>query len=61
MPKRDVQDEDQQEHGIIAFYSGGPGEPYYRPVLECSCGFSSGRSDSWEDAGSAVDAHLKSC
>ncbi len=72
--KQDVQDRDtiyqplngktfeiEQEHGITAFYAGGPGEPYYQPVLECSCGFSSYRCDSWEDAGSAIDAHLKSC
>lgn len=49
---------DEQEHGVEACYSGGPGEPYYRPVLDCLCGFSSGRCDNWEEAGSLMDAHI---
>lgn len=44
-------------HEISACYSGGPGEPYYRPVLQCSCGFSTGRQDAWEDAGRVFDEH----
>ncbi len=47
------------EHAIDACYSGGPGEPYYQPVLMCSCGFETGRCDNWEIAGSAMDDHLK--
>ncbi len=46
------------EHGVTAFYAGGPGEPYYQPVLECLCGWSSSRSDSWQDAGEAMDRHI---
>lgn len=61
LSKQDISDEDVQEHGITAFYSGGPGEPYYQPVLECTCGFSSGRSESWQEAGIAIDEHLNSC
>ena len=59
--KQDIADKDQQEHGIHAFYAGGPGEPYYQPVLDCTCGFSSGRCDSWKEAGSLIDSHLESC
>lgn len=48
-------------HGIEdAVYSGGPGEPYYRPVMDCMCGFSTGRCASWADAGMAFDLHLAS-
>ena len=49
-----------RKHGIDhAAYYGGPGEPYYRPVLECLCGWSTSRADSWEDAGRELDEHLK--
>ncbi len=57
--KQDIEDEDLQEHGITAFYAGGPGYPYYQPVLECTCGFSSGRCDNWEEAGECMDSHLE--
>lgn len=47
------------EHGIaLAVYAGGPGEPYYRPVIECSCGYSTGRQASWQFAGKLFDLHL---
>ncbi len=50
---------EDEEHGIsAACYAGGPGEPYYQPVMECLCGFSTGRCDSWEDAGREFDDHL---
>ena len=47
------------EHGVQAFYSGGPGEPYYQPVMACECGWSSGRCDSWREAGELFDEHLR--
>jgi hypothetical protein len=47
------------EHGPdTACYSGGPGEPYYQPWLQCLCGWVSERQPSWEDVGAAFDAHL---
>lgn len=48
-----------QQHGPEACYAGGSGEPYYQPVLICLCGFSTGRCDSWEDAGREYDKHRK--
>lgn len=48
---------EQDDHSVFALYAGGFGEPYFQPVLECSCGFSSGRSESWEEAGRAYDEH----
>lgn len=47
------------EHNIEAYYSAGPGEPYYQPVIGCSCGFSSGRCKNWEEAGEAMDRHIR--
>ena len=53
-------DEDyEQEHAIEAYYSGGPGEPYYQPVMSCSCGWSSRRQESWEETGRLMDEHIK--
>ena len=49
----------EKQHGISACYSGGPGEPYYQPCLDCDCGFSTGRCETWEDAGRAFDEHVK--
>jgi len=47
-------------HGIEnAFYAGGPGKPYFQPVMECCCGFSTGRCFHWEDAGHRMDVHLR--
>ena len=47
------------EHGIEnACYSGGPGEPYYQPTIDCLCGWDSGRCESWEQAGRRFDEHL---
>jgi hypothetical protein len=53
---------DNAAHGIEnAFYSGGPGQPYFRPRMECMCGFVTERSClSWEEAGQQLDAHLGS-
>ena len=48
---------DEVIHGVEACYAGGPGDPYYQPVLSCLCGFSTGRCESWEDAGIAMDDH----
>jgi hypothetical protein len=48
-------------HGIEnACYSGGPGEPYYQPSMECMCGWTTGRCASWEDAGRIFDVHMAS-
>ncbi len=45
-------------HGCAtACYSGGPGEPYYQPYFECTCGWNI-REPSWEEAGAAFDSHL---
>jgi hypothetical protein len=53
-------DSDGQAHGIEqVFYSGGSGEPYFRPRMECMCGFSTDRVClSWEEAGRQFDLHL---
>jgi hypothetical protein len=48
------------KHGMDhAAYYGGPGEPYFQPVMECLCGWSTTRSENWETAGRAFDQHLK--
>lgn len=55
-------DEDESEtgHGVEgAYYAGGPGEPYYQPVILCTCGWSTGRCENWEEAGALFDAHLE--
>jgi hypothetical protein len=52
---------DDAAHGCEdAFYSGGPGNPYFKPVMECCCGFRTERCLSWEEAGRQLDAHLVS-
>ncbi len=51
-------EESEVEHGVTAYYAGGPGEPYYQPVLDCLCGYSTGRSDGWSEAGAIMDLHL---
>lgn len=51
-------DEPEVEHSVTALYSGGPGEPYFQPVIECSCGWGSGRCESWAEAGGLYDDHL---
>lgn len=45
------------EHGIAAAFYSSDGE-HYRPVLECLCGYSTGRQYDWEEAGALLDAHL---
>lgn len=45
------------EHSITAIYSSN-GEKYC-PVLECSCGFSTGRCDDWSEAGELFDDHVQ--
>jgi hypothetical protein len=58
MSERDAA-ETEVTHGIQgAYYSGGPGEPYYRPVMECTCGFTTVRHTDWEHAGQEFDTHL---
>lgn len=46
-----------EEHNVEAYFVGGYGDPFYQPTLACSCGFRS-RCESWEEAGSELDAHL---
>jgi hypothetical protein len=47
------------QHGIqAATYSGGPGEPYFQPIMECCCGFTTERCENWEEAGRQLDRHL---
>lgn len=49
------------QHGIAAaYYSGGPGEPYFQAVMECCCGWTSARRQSWAEAGEELDQHLAS-
>jgi hypothetical protein len=50
---------DEVECGVEAFYAGGPGEPYYQPVMRCLCGFTTGRCDSWSEAGESYDEHRR--
>ena len=50
----------RQEHGIEgASYSGGSGEPYYQPTMDCMCGWGTGRCENWEEAGRKFDEHLE--
>lgn len=49
---------EEAEHGVTAYYAGGPGEPYYQPVMDCLCGFSTGRCADWESAGRDFDRHF---
>lgn len=47
------------EHGLDhACYSGGPGEPYFQPYMQCSCGWGL-RAETWEAVGAEFDAHLE--
>lgn len=49
-------------HGIAeALYVGGPGVPYYKPYIECLCGWHTvnGGVYSWEEAGAELDEHLE--
>lgn len=41
-------------------YVGGPGEPYYKPFIECICGWRTinGGVYTWEEAGAEFDEHL---
>lgn len=57
--------ESAQEHGPdIVCYAEGPGEPYYKPFIQCLCGWSTGWSTvnggprNWEEAGAEFDEHL---
>jgi hypothetical protein len=52
-----MSDEDEV-HEVAALYAGGPGVRYYMPVMSCSCGWSSERCDSFEEAGAELDEHL---
>jgi len=51
-------DTEEETHGVEAYYSGGPGEPYYQPCISCTCRWSSGRCSSWQEAGELYDEHL---
>jgi hypothetical protein len=54
-------DADFLAHGLEnAFYMGAPGDMSLHPVMECMCGFSTGRCLSWCAAGRALDVHLAS-
>lgn len=44
------------EHDVSAYYSSDGDK--YRPVMECSCGFISGRCSDWEEAGIKMDNHF---
>ena len=48
-----------EQHGIqdACYYSDGE---KYKPVMDCLCGWSTGRCDYWEDAGRLLDIHLYS-
>lgn len=49
----------QLEHGIQnAVYSIGPDQKFH-PNMECICGYETALHDSWEDAGTELDEHLK--
>ena len=51
---------DEKQRGIaIACYVGGPSTNYYLPYMECLCGFSTGRCNTWQGAGELLDEHLK--
>lgn len=46
------------EHGILSAFYASDGERY-RPIMECTCGWSNGLTAlSWEEAGAAFDEHL---
>ena len=50
--------EEVNKHRILAAFYASDGERY-RPVMECSCGWSNGfTAVSWEEAGAAFDEHL---
>jgi len=44
------------EHRLMAYFSSD-GERY-KPVMDCTCGFDTGRCDSFAEAGEMVDEHL---
>jgi len=49
------------EHGpYIVCYVGGPGEPYYKPHIQCLCRWhtENGGPHTWEEAGAEFDEHL---
>ena len=58
--RTNLAEQETVEHGVEAFYAGGPGKLYYKPVLACTCGHFTGRCDSWFEAGIAMDLHLES-
>jgi hypothetical protein len=57
MSKHNTETETAQ-HGVrTAYYSNMPGGQW--ATLECLCGsFSTGQTDSWEDAGADLDRHI---
>lgn len=46
------------EHGIAGAFYSSDGERYL-PVMECTCGYSTGRCSDWAGAGESFDDHLK--
>jgi hypothetical protein len=46
-----------EKHGAGEFGYSSDGNNY-RPFIECLCGWSAVRCDSWEDAGKYFDEHL---
>ena len=50
--------EETLEHGIAGAFYSSDGERY-QPVMECTCGFSTGRQMDWEEAGAMLDEHLQ--
>lgn len=53
-------EKENEQHGArTAFYSNLPG-PRQIAIIECLCGEElTGQTSSWEDAGRAMDEHLK--
>lgn len=51
-------EEEQPTHEFDFCFLGGPGELYYQPCVSCSCGWRSGRVETFEEAGAMLDQHL---
>lgn len=57
-PSSEAQGAETKQHGPLAGYSGGPGKPYYQPFIDCLCGWSSGRVETFQFAGELFDEHI---
>jgi hypothetical protein len=51
-------DNESVHHGVEGAFYNSDGEKYL-PVIDCLCGWSTGRQFNWEDAGAEFDRHLK--